>query len=738
MTSGTRCFIVLLWVGVSLLRAEEIPHDLPAAKSGQPYAYALETSQPATFVKLNGDADWLTVSSDGLLSGTPRDEQRFVTITVRATPLESSDGKKELIRTFRLEVKANLCRENSHGGFAWCDSTALMAQQRPVNRERFSFEPSPIGWTYTANQPDFKWLDFKGSCEKTTGCIVQFDRLKRDTLPPDDSKHSVPERDKGTLGSFNKTTHHIDYIHDTLASLVSHQHDTDHDSLAEDVVKAIDGSKAFLSGSVMIRTQVPSCSFLSWSIVAQTTDSSNNLYYGPTDLSTFCVDRDGGTVLIVLPVHAIWADAYGVPANVNDPTWKTASAPPALHECWTGVTPDSPADENWPGIRPCDSISNRPNRANAKLYAEEQLYAKRYSDEKTNPIALGMYSPLVRWAYNRFAEPGVSQGAISIAPIDLTTKSTMDVQVYGSSLLGPGWLGAEAMYEQDRNPFDDLNSLTASMSYDFRIPPGTTKPYLDHLRWAPKGDLRIQGKEVEPPYLGVRPPEFVLRAGGEWSPDSFSYSCKQSSGCSDSPSVPVPQYLARNTNIVTGATLKLPVALNPIQHRIDQDACSQTTRQPAQILVAPVFGLEGGVRVKAHEICEGAIDSSSCTKQSQPTPIYRRVYGVDLSERWPWMITRNFLGDRPVTVDYSYRMRELTYKEPFANQEPSKYELADIVDGQSAGGRSYSRVTYIEPVSAYLQLRVTWQHGSLPPLFQYVGSQVTIGITFSNPGYAEH
>jgi len=59
-------------------------------------------------------------------------------------------------------------------------------------------------------------------------------------------------------------------------------------------------------------------------------------------------------------------------------------------------------------------------------------------------------------------------------------------------------------------------------------------------------------------------------------------------------------------------------------------------------------------------------------------------------------------------------------------------------EGQSLGGRSYTRITFIAPFSAYLQIRATWQHGELPPAFQYVGNQVTFGLTFSNPGSSEH
>ena len=42
------------------------------------------------------------------------------------------------------------------------------------------------------------------------------------------------------------------------------------------------------------------------------------------------------------------------------------------------------------------------------------------------------------------------------------------------------------------------------------------------------------------------------------------------------------------------------------------------------------------------------------------------------------------------------------------------------------------------PLSAYLQIKLTLQHGALPPLYQSVGSFLTLGVTFSNPGSSEH
>jgi hypothetical protein len=217
--------------------------------------------------------------------------------------------------------------------------------------------------------------------------------------------------------------------------------------------------------------------------------------------------------------------------------------------------------------------------------------------------------------------------------------------------------------------------------------------------------------------------------------------------------------MPKDLNLVLGATARLPVVISP-------------RGQPSQFTVAPVFGLEGGYRWDSHPICEavGTVsvtttpecvpaeakiaapgpagcpsgshlisNTNSCT---QPQEIFRRVAGVDASMRWPYKFTRNFFGDRPATLDFSYRVRWLSYAEPFydaTDQEKNPLQKAmALPEGQSLGSRYYLRATLIIPVSAYFQLRATWQRGSLPPLFQYVGSQVTLGLAFSNPGSSEH
>jgi hypothetical protein len=101
------------------------------------------------------------------------------------------------------------------------------------------------------------------------------------------------------------------------------------------------------------------------------------------------------------------------------------------------------------------------------------------------------------------------------------------------------------------------------------------------------------------------------------------------------------------------------------------------------------------------------------------------------------------LGDRPITLDFSYRARWLSYAEPFydatyAEKNPLQAKQQALPEVQSKGTRYYMRSTLIIPVSAYFQFRASWQRGELPPLFQFVGSQMALGLAFSNPGSSEH
>jgi len=555
---------------------------------------------------------------------------------------------------------------------AWCDDQAA-ARQPAKNQSLF------LRFQYVE-------VEEKLACGKGN-CILQFDRLQ---CAYGTYGHFVPSEYKiENDGQFNLSQDKADrcrHLTDPWLDKVS-------TSLPEGmIIDAINGSKVFLSGSVLVSEHVKNCKTWSWRVVTQAEESSNNLYYGPSDVSSFCSpDTPGGrdgTVLIILPVHAIWARAYGVSPDVNDPSWKSNSAPPSGHDCSNGPPY---------GIRPCDAKQNLALRV--------------------------LYWKPARWMYNRQAQPGVSQGSLSIAPIAPNTKATFDVQTYESSLLGPGWFGNQIMYEHDRNAADDLNSLTGAFTYDLRLAnPSKPSPWLLGAAWgghtASASDCFDSGgnsnDKCAPPIVGIRPFELLMRVGGEWSPDSFT------SGHTE--------YLRRDANVVMGSTLRFPIIFS-------------SASQPSQFTVTPVLGLEGGFRITSHDIGKGVsclATSQNATCAPQPEQIFRQVAGVDASASWRYNFTHNFFGDRPFTVDFSYRIRRLSYAEPWANEMYVIHNVNTPFAGQSTGGRAYSRLTFLAPISAYVQGRITWQHGSLPPLFQYVGNEVTLGLTFSNPGLSEH
>jgi hypothetical protein len=261
---------------------------------------------------------------------------------------------------------------------------------------------------------------------------------------------------------------------------------------------------------------------------------------------------------------------------------------------------------------------------------------------------------------------------------------TFDVQLYPSGQLGPGWIGLPIVFEKSISTTGSLNSLTAAISYD--IPFSKNKPqYI-----APQGpDDRI---------LAIRWPDFRIQYGPEFAPGSQICGGTTNEGhCG----LPAPHDL----NMVAAATLRLPVLLNVHQ-------------QPSAFSLFPVVGLEGGSHVT--------------TRLDEPDPILRKVAGFDSSVRIPFILTHQFLGDKPMTIDFAWRTRYLSYREPFTDYVSGVYEVL------TKQQRSFWRGSFIVPVSTYVQFKVTVLHGGLPPDFDYLGYSVNVGLTFGNPGYSEH
>jgi hypothetical protein len=134
---------------------------------------------------------------------------------------------------------------------------------------------------------------------------------------------------QGEFGHFNPQEDRIDW---TI---------TDGSQFKASFVKAINASKVLISGSILTHGGLPDCAHQLWKVVTESTDSSNILVYGPSDLSFYCEsseDDQGYTVVIVLPVHAIWANVVGYPADTSDPSWKAAGVAPTGYDC-DGASP---------------------------------------------------------------------------------------------------------------------------------------------------------------------------------------------------------------------------------------------------------------------------------------------------------------------------------------------------------------------------------------------------------------
>jgi hypothetical protein len=122
-----------------------------------------------------------------------------------------------------------------------------------------------------------------------------------------------------------------------------------------------------------------------------------------------------------------------------------------------------------------------------------------------------------------------------------------------------------------------------------------------------------------------------------------------------------------------------------------------------------------------------------CTHhKTDENDIFRQVVGFDSSSRFPFILTHSFLGDRPITVDFTRRTRYVSSPEHLTDYVS---EIAERIMKQQ---RSDWRGSYIIPISTLANFKVTAQHGGLPPDFNYLGSSLNVGRTFSIPGYSEH
>lgn len=618
--------------------------SLPPASVGNMYRYqigasGLSADDPVTFsVAGERGAEWLNVTPSGLLEGSPDNtapESSSITVLARSGPAQVAT--RFLVPVIRAEVHLS-CPPVGPG-----------------------YRVLPKGTSHVEYHPEYLFHDesMVTGRDEHLQCVqvIQFNRVLWQV---------------GEVNYPNGVFGHLENR--------AFQWNQDPRNVAPELVAAVNGSKIPISGSILVAHDVADCRRREWKIVTESTDSSNILVYGSSEVSVYCrqtTDRESD-LLIVLPVHAIWANVFENPADTTDPSWRPISDVPSQHNCYGEL--NTPAD----GIRPCDT--------------------KQVGRKGPNVVAKVFDWAPVAWIYNRVTQPGVSQGSFSFAPVDIAPKSTWDAQGYfstRSAALG-GWIGLSTMLEHDIKMQDDLNSFTAALTYNWR--------------WGDNQNFWLSGGETGTiaPIVGLRVPEFTLKVGPEFAPGPPGIS---------PPPVGLPGTGAttskRDLNLVGGATARLPVIFNFL-------------KQPSIISVLPIGGFEWGGRVDSHQIVEFPSQKTE-TVLNQPQHISRLVTGVDGSLRWPFQLSHNFLGDKPITVDYSYRLRWLFDAEPFVDESwPKPYETL------SAGWRSYTRITLLMPLSAYLQLRGSWQHGTLPPEFQYAGNVFTLGLAFSNPGSVEH
>src|SRR5580658_5190489 len=474
-------------------------------------------------------------------------------------------------------------------------------------------------------------------------------------------------------------------------------------------------SKILYSGTIISAPfdpkEVKDCQATDWRVALLSRESSNIVIYGPADISEFCdFDGDhpadkghpaGHTVLLVVPVAVIWAQVFHYSGNDLDPLRKPPGPVPAptLQYCMTNLIPPpepppgspppppgsppvlpqpTPDAEGSPGgIRPCD--------------------ADKHS---------WVYKEPVGRAYNYFTQSGSSQGTISFSPAIATLPScrlgdttctpppssdklketlSFDVQLYPSAALGRGWIGLPIVFEKALTTTASLDSLTAAISYD--IPFSRNKPQF----------LSTEGLG-NPVRLAIRPPDFRIQYGPEFAPGGQT--------CAPGNQAPLCGTNApHDLNMVAAATLRLPVVLD-------------FHSQPSALSIFPVVGVEGGNRIQA--------------RLDEQDPILRKVAGFDSSLRIPFILTHQFLGDKPMTIDFAWRTRYLSYPEPFTDYVSGVYETL------TKQQRSYWRGSFVIPASTLVQFKVTVQHGGLPPDFDYLGYSVNLGFTFLNPGYSEH
>jgi hypothetical protein len=317
-------------------------------------------------------------------------------------------------------------------------------------------------------------------------------------------------------------------------------------------------------------------------------------------------------------------------------------------------------------------------------------------DVGTSRLVAGGYH--AEWWLSHFSAPGNGKGTITF-----TGKGEViyDVQADPAYKAGIGWFNVPVVFE--RGPAGaNLNSLTFAVAYDFR---SVVHPNL----WAPEANS----------HFIFRKPQFQIRSGPEMSPSR--------------PGTASTTGNEHSWNYVWGETVKFPLVLN-------------FHDQPSSFSFYSIFGAEEGWHV--------------ATNLPAKDPIARGLAGANVSFRWPFNVTHNFLGTTPITFEAQYLVRWLAYPEPFADFAnlppadtpppcPPRVGIGVITSstGQltcgaaevlSSKAQSLFRGDISFPLDPYIQVTASVTKGSLPPSFWLIGWTYSLGLTFGNNASSEH
>lgn len=276
-----------------------------------------------------------------------------------------------------------------------------------------------------------------------------------------------------------------------------------------------------------------------------------------------------------------------------------------------------------------------------------------------------------RYVYTIATQPGSSNGTISYSPV-----------------IGGGTGNPKLTYDIQLSSAAQVGPgwLGFPLTFEKDSNPAAN---LDSLLTGVSYDLRpvIGPNLITSPHFSLRKPQFQLRSLVEFAPTE-----SQPTGTHD-------------LNLVEGETVRLPFVFN-------------FNRQPSSLVITPILGLEEGNHIQTH-IAEGS-------------HILRGLGGGDVSYLWPYNFLHNLLGDKPITLAFSYRAHWLASPEPFTDVANQGTEMA------STRTRSYWRTSLVEPLSSYVQFKVSVQHGELPPDFRRLAYSLNIGVTLTNPGNSEY